>query len=204
APAAPSPAGQALRHPAFWLIALVHFGCCAAHSGPIFHMVSHAMDQGVAKMAAAVMLGLSGATSIAGRIGSGLLADRLGAKTALVAMLTLQALTLTTYLAAQQPSALFGVALVFGLACGGAMPLYALVTREYFGERVIGTAFGGVFFVSCIGMGLGAYGGGLVFDWLGSYWTLYVASTLIGAAAVVVALALQAPRPIPVLAGASE
>src|SRR5262249_58596965 len=108
----------------------------------------------------------SGATSIAGRIGSGLLADRLGAKTALVAMLTLQALTLTTYLAAQQPSALFGVALVFGLAYGGAMPLYALVTREYFGERVIGTAFGGVFFVSCIGMGLGADAGGLVFDLL--------------------------------------
>src|SRR5262249_37313624 len=136
-PAAPFTAGQALRHPAFWLIALVHFGCCAAHSGPIFHMVSHAMDLGVAKMAAAGMLGLSGATSIAGRIGSGLLADRLGAKTALVAMLTLQALALSTYLAAPQPGALFGIALVFGLSYGGAMPLYALVTREYFGERVI-------------------------------------------------------------------
>src|SRR5262249_38697821 len=117
---------------------------------------------------------------------------------------TLQALTLSTYLAAQEPDALFAVALVFGLAYGGAMPLYALVTREYFGERVIGTAFGGVFFVSCIGMGLGAYAGGLVFDWLGSYWTLYVASTLVGAAAVVAALALQAPQPIRALAGASE
>src|SRR5262249_57883654 len=81
APAAPFTAGRALRHPAFWLIALVHFGCCAAHSGPIFHMVTHAMDLGVAKMAAAVMLGLSGATSIAGRIGTGLLPAPLPAKT---------------------------------------------------------------------------------------------------------------------------
>ena len=70
----PAPAGgdmtaaAVLRHPAFWGVALVHFGCCAAHSGPIFHMVAHAMDLGVTKMAAASMLGLSGGTSIAGRL----------------------------------------------------------------------------------------------------------------------------------------
>ncbi len=182
----------ALRHPAFWGVALVHFGCCAAHSGPIFHMVAHAMDLGVAKMAAATMLGLSGATSIAGRLSSGLAADRFGAKPALVGMLALQTLALSTFLYAGGVS-LFAVALVFGVAYGGAMPLYALVAREFFGERVVGTVFGGIFFISCIGMGLGAYGGGVLFDRLGSYWSLHVASTLVGAAAVAVALTLQAP-----------
>jgi predicted MFS family arabinose efflux permease len=194
-------AGEALRHPAFWLIALVHFGCCAAHSGPIFHMVAHAMDLGVPKMAAATMLGLSGASSIAGRIGSGLLADRFGSKPALVGMLALQAATLSTYLVAREEVPLFAVALAFGFAYGGAMPLYALVTREFFGERVIGTAFGGIFFVSAIGMGLGAYAGGLVFDALGSYWTLHLSSTLVGASAVTLALALRPPRRVPALAG---
>jgi len=193
--------GQTLRHPAFWLIGLVHFGCCAAHSGPIFHMVTHAMDLGVPRMAAAVMLGLSGATSIGGRISSGLLADRFGAKPALVGMLALQAVTLSTYLAARDQVPLFAVALAFGFTYGGAMPLYALVAREYFGERVIGTAFGGIFFISAIGMGLGAYAGGLVFDWLGSYWTLYLGSTLVGVAAVLAALGLRAPGPVPALAG---
>jgi MFS family permease len=192
--------GVALRHPAFWLIALVHFGCCAAHSGPIFHMVSHAMDLGVAKMAAASMLGLSGATSIAGRIGSGLLADRFGAKPALVGMLTLQAATISTYLVARDELGLFAAAVAFGVAYGGAMPLYALVAREYFGPRVIGTAFGGIFFVSAIGMGLGAYAGGFVHDLVGSYWSLYLASTVIGTAAIAFGLALRPPRPIPVLA----
>ncbi len=83
------------------------------------------------------------------------------------------------------------------------MPLYALVAREYFGERVIGTAFGGIFFVSSIGMGLGAFAGGWLHDVLGSYWTLYLSSTLIGAAAVAAALALRAPElvPAPALAG---
>jgi predicted MFS family arabinose efflux permease len=184
---------EAFRHPAFWGVALSHFACCAAHSGPIFHMVSLAMDQGVARMAAAGMLGLSGATSIAGRLGSGLLADRVGAKPALVGMLVIQAATISTYLAADGALSLFVVALAFGVAYGGAMPLYALVAREFFGERVVGATFGGIFFISCIGMGLGAYGGGVLFDHLGSYWGLHLASTLVGAAAVAVALTLRRP-----------
>ena len=205
----PAPPGRgmtpvdALRHPAFWVVALVHFGCCAAHSGPIFHMVAHAMDLGVPKMAAASMLGLSGATSIAGRLSSGLLADRFGAKPALVGMLALQAATLSAYLYADGAVSLFAVALGFGVAYGGAMPLYALVAREFFGERVVGTAFGGIFFISCIGMGLGAYGGGFLFDELGTYWSLHLASTLVGAGAVTVALTLRAPVPRPALAGGS-
>jgi predicted MFS family arabinose efflux permease len=190
-----APAAAVIRHPAFWLIALVHFGCCAAHSGPIFHMAAHAMDQGVARMAAATILGLSGATSIAGRVGSGLLADRVGGKPALLAMLTVQALALSTYLVAAGGGVLVWTALAFGVAYGGAMPLYALVAREYFGDRVIGAAFGGIFFLSCIGMGLGAYGGGLLFDRFGSYWSLHLSSTLVGAAAVAVAIALRPPRP---------
>lgn len=193
-------AADVVRHPAFWGVALVHFGCCAAHSGPIFHMVAHAMDLGVTKMAAASMLGLSGATSIIGRLSSGVLADRVGAKPALVGMLALQAATLSTYLYASGAVSLFAVALVFGVTYGGAMPLYALVAREFFGERVVGTTFGGIFFISCIGMGLGAYGGGFLFDHLGTYWSLHAASTLVGASAVAVALTLRAPARVAALA----
>ena len=192
-------AADVVRHPAFWGVALVHFGCCAAHSGPIFHMVAHAMDLGVAKMAAASMLGLSGATSIIGRLSSGVLADRLGAKPALVGMLALQAVALSTYLYAGGAVSLFVVAVAFGVSYGGAMPLYALVAREFFGERVVGTTFGGIFFLSCIGMGLGAYGGGFLFDHLGTYWSLHVSSTLVGAVAVAMALTLRAPARAPAL-----
>jgi MFS family permease len=193
---------QAFRHPAFWVLALTHFWCCAAHSGPLFHMVSHAMDLGVPKMAAATMLGLSGGTSLIGRIGGGLFADRLGARTALVGMLAFQAAVLSIYLVAGAPDALFGLALAFGVAYGGAMPLYAVVARELFGPRVIGAAFGGIFLISCIGMGLGAYAGGFIHDWLGTYWTLHLSSTLIGVAAVATALAVRVPGPAPALAPA--
>jgi MFS family permease len=191
----------------FWAIALTHFCCCAAHSGPLFHLVSHAMDQGVARMAAAGILGASGLTSIFGRIGTGMVADRVGAKRTLLSALSLQATLIFLYLFAGTESALWTLSLAFGVAYGGAMPLYAVVTREYFGERVLGTAYGGVFFISCIGMGLGSYAGGAIHDMLGSYQWLFLGSFAIGTMAIVLGVTLRAPgaaavpRPSPALGG---
>ena len=182
----------------FWAIALTHFCCCAAHSGPLFHLVSHAMDQGVPKMAAAGILGASGLTSIFGRIGTGIVADRVGAKGTLLSALSLQAALIFLYLFATSAGALWALSLAFGVAYGGAMPLYALVTREYFGERVLGTAYGGVFFISCIGMGLGSYAGGAIHDLLGTYQWLFLGSFAIGMMAIVLGMTLRSPVAVPV------
>lgn len=190
-------AGQVVRAPQFWLIAVTHFACCAAHSGPIFHMVTHAIDQGVARMTAATVLSLSGLASIAGRLGAGMLADRLGAKPTLIAGLALQAAIILGYLAARDAASFYLLAGVFGVAYGGVMPLYALVTREYFGDRVMGTAYGGVFFISTLGMGLGAFAGGWIYDHLGAYAWLFVASAAIGVAGAALAAAFRAPRARP-------
>src|SRR5436190_19555297 len=185
---------EVLAAPQFWAIALTHFACCAAHSGPIFHMVTHATDQGVAAMAAASVLGVSGLASIAGRIGGGLLADRFGAKPTLIAGLALQATMIVGYLFARELGGFLALALVFGTAYGGVMPLYALVTREYFGERVMGGAYGAVFLISTLGMGLGSFAGGFIHDVLGTYAWLYIASTAIGAGAMALAFTFRAPK----------
>jgi MFS family permease len=181
----------------FWAIALTHFCCCAAHSGPLFHLVSHAMDQGVARMAAAGILGVSGLTSIFGRVGTGIVADRVGAKRTLLSALSLQAALILLYLFASSEGALWGLSLAFGVAYGGAMPLYAVVTREYFGERILGTAYGGVFFISCIGMGLGSFAGGVIHDLLGTYQWLFLGSFAIGMMAIVLGVTLKAPVAVP-------
>jgi len=192
-PVAEVSAEQVWRSRPFWAIALTHFACCAAHSGPIFHLVAHAIDQGVATMPAATLLGFSGLSSIFGRIATGMVADRFGAKRTLLAALALQALVVFLYLFPRDLETLSALTLVFGVAYGAAMPLYPVVTREYFGERVMGRAYGGVFFISCIGMGLGSYAGGAIYDALGSYQWLFLASAAIGAMAVLVAVTLRAP-----------
>lgn len=184
---------QVLRAPQFWAIALTHFACCAAHSGPIFHMVTYAIDQGIPAMAAATTLGVSGLSSIAGRIGGGLIADRVGVKPTLIGGLALQAALIAAYLLARAPATFYALALGFGVAYGGVMPLYALVTREYFGEKVMGAAYGAVFLVSALGMGLGSLAGGVIHDRLGAYAWLYIGSALVGSAAVLMALTFRRP-----------
>src|SRR3990170_599380 len=186
---------EVVRAPQFWAIALTHLACCAAHSGPIFHMVTYAIEQGVAAMVAATVFGVSGLASIAGRIGCGILADRFGAKRTLLAGLALQAVTILSYRFIGDAAAFYVAAVVFGVAYGGVMPLYALVTREYFGERIMGTAYGGVFLVSTLGMGLGSWAGGYVYDTLGTYAWLYLGSAAVGVMAAVLAFTFRAPRP---------
>jgi MFS family permease len=185
--------GAVLATPQFWVIAGTHFACCAAHSGPIFHMVTHAIDQGIAPLAAASVLGISGLVSIAGRIFTGVVADRFGAKRTLVTGLVVQAVMVFTYLFAHGLGAFLAIALLFGLAYGGVMPLYALVTREYFGEKVMGTAYGGIFLISTLGMGLGSFAGGWFYDHLGAYTWLFLSSAGIGVAAAMLALTFRPP-----------
>ena len=95
-------------------------------------MVSYAADCGVAPLTAATVLGAAGLAALSGRIICGLLADRTGAKPTLVACLALQAVAIALYLVARDLDTLYAVSMLFGLSYGGAMPLYAILVREYF------------------------------------------------------------------------
>jgi MFS family permease len=83
---------------------------------------------------------------------------------------------------------------VFGLAYGGVMPLYAVLVREFFGARIMGTVFGAVAAFASLGMALGPWAGGLVFDTFQRYTWLHAGSFAVGLAAVVVALSFPSKR----------
>jgi len=188
--------GQVARTPQFAAIALTHFACCAAHSGPIFHMVTHAIDRGVPAMAAATVLSAAGLASLTGKIGCGLFADRVGAKRTLVAGLALQAVAISLYLLTSGIASFYALALVFGFAYGGVMPLYAILVREHFGERIMGAAFGAVSLAATLGMALGPWLGGWAYDALGSYAWMFIGSSAIGLGAVAIALTFRPPRAV--------
>ena len=188
-------AAQALRTPQFAALAGAHFACCAAHSGPIFHMVSYAMVCGIAPLTAVTVYSLAGFSGLGGRLLLGALADRLGAKPVLVGGLFVQALSIATYLAVAQLGEFYALSVVFGLAYGGVMPLYAVLVREFFGARIMGTVFGAVSAFASLGMALGPWAGGYVFDTFHGYTWLHAGSFAIGLAAVVVALSFSSKRP---------
>jgi MFS family permease len=185
-------------------IAVTHFACCAAHSGPIFHMITHAIDRGVTAMAAVTVLSVAGLASLGGKIVCGLIADRVGAKQTLVVGLAIQALAISFYVVTRDLMSFYALGVVFGFAYGGVMPLYAILVREYFGARIMGTTFGAVALVSTLGMALGPPAGGWLYDSFGSYFWLFIASCAIGLGAVVIAFTFRSPAPAPVVLSSSS
>ena len=74
---------------------------------------------------------------------------------------------------------------MFGAAYGGVMPLYAVLAREYFGQRVMGAVFGAATMASSIGMALGPLAGGWIFDRFGVYDWMFLGSAAVGLGAAV-------------------
>lgn len=207
APSAPSSTGmpaeggegmtvaQALRSPQFIVLAMTFFFCCAAHSGPIFHTVSYALTCGLSAMTAVTIYSVEGLAGLGGRILFGLLGDRFGARRIVVLGLMVQALGAGGYYFTREIGEFYAVAILFGMAYGGVMPLYAVIAREYFPMRIMGTVFGAAAMISSLGMALGPAVGGWIFDTFNGYGFLYIASFGMGLAAVAMALAFP---PLPV------
>ncbi len=187
--------GKALRTPQFIVLSITFFFCCAAHSGPIFHVVSYAMACGLPAMTAVTIYSAEGIAGLAGRLLFGVLGDRFGARRIVVLGLMVQAIGAGAYYFARSAGEFYAVAILFGMAYGGVMPLYAVIAREYFPMRIMGTVFGGAAMISSLGMALGPVAGGWLFDHFGGYGLLYVGSFGVGLAAVAVALAFP---PLPV------
>lgn len=188
-------ARQALGTRQFVVLAATFFACCLAHSGPIFHVVSYAMVCGLPAIAAVSVYSLQGLAGLGGRLLLGGLADRYGTKLVLIGGLLLQALAIGAFLPARSLGEFYAVAAVFGLAYGGVMPLYAVLARDYFGPRIMGTVFGAATMASCVGMAAGPAIGGWIFDHFGSYAVMHLGSLAIGLGAVAVAFIFPAlPR----------
>lgn len=187
--------GRALRSPQFVVLALTFFFCCAAHSGPIFHTVSYALACGLPAMTAVTIYSVEGLAGLGGRILFGLLGDRFGARRVVVAGLMVQAVGAGSYYFTRDAGEFYAVAILFGMAYGGVMPLYAVLAREYFPMRIMGTVFGAAAMVSSLGMALGPAVGGWIFDTFHGYGYLYIASFGMGLAAVAIALAFPTPSP---------
>ena len=182
-------AGSALRSLPFIVLALTYFACCAAHSGPIFHTISYAIACGVPAMAAVTVYSLEGLAGLGGRIALGVLADRYGVKRILIIGLAIQALAAGAFVFAARLGEFYAIAAVFGFAYGGVMPLYAVLAREYFAQRIMGTVLGAATMVASLGMSLGPLAGGWIFDRFGTYSWLYIASFALGLGAVATAFA---------------
>jgi MFS family permease len=187
--------GQALRSAPFAILVLTSFLSCATHSGPIFHTVSYAVTCGIPLMAAVSIYSLEGLAGMGGRLVFGLLGDRFGASRVLVLALLAQAVVALGYVFTRQLGSFYTVAALFGFTYAGVMPLFAVIARENFPLRMMGTVIGGTTMASSLGMALGPVVGGLIYDTFTSYAGLFIGAFSLGIGAFLSALAFtRLPR----------
>ncbi|WP_309089589.1 MFS transporter [Phenylobacterium sp.] len=195
--------GQALRSPQFAILLATNFLCCATHSGPIFHTVSYAVACGIPMMLAVSIYSLEGLAGLGGRVAFGVLGDRFGAKRVLVLGLFAQAFGALAYASVSDLGGFYAVAALFGFIYAGVMPLYAVIARENFPLRMMGTVIGGTAMAGGLGMATGPVTGGLIFDAFASYTWLFVGSWGLGIGAFLIALTFKPfpkARPTPAAA----
>jgi len=185
---------QALRSPQFIILLATNFFCCATHSGPIIHTVSYAISCGIPMIAAVTIYSIEGLAGMGGRIAFGLLGDRFGAKRILVLGLLAQAFGALGYVFVRELAAFYAVAALFGFLYAGTMPLYAVLVRENFPLRMMGTVIGGTAMAGSLGMATGPLAGGLIYDTFASYAWLYVGSWIMGLGAFLIMMTF---KPVP-------
>ncbi len=151
------------------LIIIAGITCCVAMAMPQVHIVAYCGDLGYGTARGAEMLSIMLGLGIISRLASGVLADYIGGIGTLIVGSVLQTIALMFYLPFDGLVSLYLVSALFGLAQGGIVPSYALIARQYFPAREAGMRVSLGLTATVVGMALGGWMSGQIFDLTGSY-----------------------------------
>ena len=195
--AEPLPAGlrfaEARRARPFWTLCAVQFLFFPTLMTLPLHLPAHGMDMGLGAPAAAALISVMGAASIAGRLAIGRLVDVIGGRNAYLVSLGVLIAALLPLLAVQSPGLLYAIVAIYGFSHGALFVVVSPTVAEFFGMRAHGAIFGVVIFAGTIGATVGPILAGLLYDRSGSYF--YAFLTLLAMAAAAFLLVLSLPRP---------
>jgi len=156
------------------LLSVAGVACCVAMSMPQVHIVAYCGDLGYGAARGAEMLSLMLGFGIVSRLLSGWISDHIGGLRTLLLGSALQGIALLLFLPFDGLASLYIVSAMFGLFQGGIVPAYALIVREYFNPREAGARVGIVLMATLVGMALGGWMSGAIFDLTGSYRAAFI------------------------------
>lgn len=159
------------------LLCMAGVACCVAMAMPQVHIVAYCGDLGFGLARGAEMLSVMLAMGIISRLLSGWISDYIGGLRTLLLGSVLQGVALLMFLNTTGLVSLYVVAALFGLFQGGIVPAYALIVREYFDPREAGERIGTVLMATLLGMALGGWMPGIIYDLTGSYHVAFLNGT---------------------------
>jgi cyanate permease len=173
----PFPISKVIRTYGVWALVAVHHLGCVSHSIILAHMVSMAIFKGIPGLAAAAMLSITSAVSVGSRFGMSMLSESRGSRTTLGLAMLLQTAPIFILVWADSLWAFYLFAFLFGIGYGGEMVGFPIFNRQFFGTNApLSTIYGYQMAGATLGMALGGWLGGALFDLTGSYtWTAIAA-----------------------------
>jgi MFS family permease len=156
------------------ILAVAGVACCVAMSMPQVHIVAYCADLGYGAARGAEMLSVMLASGIVSRLMFGWISDRIGGLRTLMLGSALQGIALALFLPFDGLASLYVVSAMFGLFQGGIVPSYAIIVREYFKPSEAGARVGIVLMATMLGMALGGWMSGAIFDMTGSYRAAFI------------------------------
>ena len=156
-----------------WLC-VAGLSCCVAMAMPQVHIVALCADLGYGTARGAQMLSLMLGFGIVSRLLFGLICDRIGGLRTLLLAAALQTVALLLFLPFDGLVSLYIVSALFGLFQGGIVPAYAIIVREHFSPKEAGARVGTVLMFTMLGMALGGWMSGKIYDLTGSYDAAFV------------------------------
>lgn len=174
-------------------------GCCMAMAVPQVHILAHATDLGYGARHGANMLALMLGCGIISRLTSGWISDRIGGLRTLLLGSAFQGLMIAAFIPFDGLVALYILSVLFGLSQGGIVPSYAIIIRSFFPGREAGWRIGTALTFTVLGMAIGGYGAGALFDGFQSYTPGFIMALVANAANIAIAVALlrRSQRPVP-------
>ena len=156
------------------LLCIAGLACCVAMSMPQVHIVAYCGDLGYGVARGAEMLAVMLGFGIVSRLVSGVICDRIGGLRTLLLGSALQGVALLLFLPFDGLVSLYVISALFGLFQGGIVPSYAIIVREHFPASEAGARVGAIIMFTLLGMALGGWMSGKVFDLTGSYHAAFV------------------------------
>lgn len=168
----------------FWLLAFGFVTCGFTMAFPSIHFLAYADDMGMATTDAANAVAVTAAFSIAGSVLLGFAGDRWRRSWVLAGTYLLRGAAFALLLVPGN-NLLMLYAVVLGISWTATTPLTAAITADVYGPRHLGAIFGTMFVFMNLGIGVGSFLDGVVYDLTGDYRAALAANAVLGLAAAI-------------------
>ena len=172
---------------AYWNLCSIHFLGCVGHAVILVYIIPIAVHEGLSLVVAASLLTVLSGVSILTRAAAPILSDNLGPRGVMTAAFVLQGLTVIILFWTHDTWLFFLFAVVFGVGYGGESGSFPILNRKYFGHAPVGSVHGVQMLGAGLGMAVGGWAGGVIFDITGGYGlalTISVVASLAGALSI--------------------